>query len=373
MLTPLVKYPGGKEKELKYILPNLPSKINSYYEPFVGAGAVYFAISDLINKKYINDKSEDLIRLYYSIKNQDHSFFQLLTKMDEIWVNIEGYVLNAIPSLWEIFNSMDKEIKNDSIFDKHIIIQGMDKSFPYSDLPVRFLCANLKRKFNYLLKQKRNCVNIKNQDFNDIILTAYKSSIYMQYRYLYNISKKGQIAEGERAALYLFLRQYAYSSMFRFSKNGDFNVPYGGKSYNNIRLETKIKYYKKSELIRTLNDTIIGNTDFEIFLNIYPPQKNDFLFIDPPYDSDFSKYDNLSFDAKEQKKLSRFLIEKTIANWMIVIKDTQLIREIYPIGQKTANNGQIYINNFEKTYNVNFRNRNIKKTRHLMITNYEIK
>ena len=55
MLTPLVKYPGGKEKELKHILPNLPKKIANYYEPFVGGGAVYFAISEKIHKKYISD------------------------------------------------------------------------------------------------------------------------------------------------------------------------------------------------------------------------------------------------------------------------------------------------------------------------------
>ena len=48
MLTPLVKYPGGKEKELKHILPNLPKKIANYYEPFVGGGAVYFAISEKV-------------------------------------------------------------------------------------------------------------------------------------------------------------------------------------------------------------------------------------------------------------------------------------------------------------------------------------
>ena len=43
-LSPLIKYPGGKEKELNYIIPALPTKINNYYEPFVGGGAVYFAI-----------------------------------------------------------------------------------------------------------------------------------------------------------------------------------------------------------------------------------------------------------------------------------------------------------------------------------------
>lgn len=37
-LLPLIKYPGGKEKELNYIIPALPAKIDNYYEPFVGGG-----------------------------------------------------------------------------------------------------------------------------------------------------------------------------------------------------------------------------------------------------------------------------------------------------------------------------------------------
>ena len=43
-LSPLIKYPGGKEKELNYIIPALPVKIDNYYEPFVGGGAVYLSI-----------------------------------------------------------------------------------------------------------------------------------------------------------------------------------------------------------------------------------------------------------------------------------------------------------------------------------------
>ena len=39
-LQPIIKWPGGKEKELKYILPNLP-KFNRYFEPFVGGGALH--------------------------------------------------------------------------------------------------------------------------------------------------------------------------------------------------------------------------------------------------------------------------------------------------------------------------------------------
>ena len=38
-LSPLIKYPGGKEKELNYIIPALPTKINNYYEQHVARNA----------------------------------------------------------------------------------------------------------------------------------------------------------------------------------------------------------------------------------------------------------------------------------------------------------------------------------------------
>ncbi|MBX1875205.1 DNA adenine methylase, partial [Campylobacter jejuni] len=38
-LHPLLKYPGGKESELKHINKFLPPVINNYYEPFLGGGA----------------------------------------------------------------------------------------------------------------------------------------------------------------------------------------------------------------------------------------------------------------------------------------------------------------------------------------------
>ena len=56
-LYPLLKWAGGKEQELKYIIPNLPEKFVDYYEPFVGGGAVYTAIQ--ADNYYINDKSEN--------------------------------------------------------------------------------------------------------------------------------------------------------------------------------------------------------------------------------------------------------------------------------------------------------------------------
>ena len=42
-LSPVIKWAGGKKAELN-ILPNVPDQFDRYFEPFVGGGAVYFAL-----------------------------------------------------------------------------------------------------------------------------------------------------------------------------------------------------------------------------------------------------------------------------------------------------------------------------------------
>lgn len=81
MLTPIIKYHGGKTRELPVILANLPKKIKRYYEPFVGACAVQFAICQDIPNKLINDKSSDLINLYLTIRKQDPDFYHLVSQI----------------------------------------------------------------------------------------------------------------------------------------------------------------------------------------------------------------------------------------------------------------------------------------------------
>ena len=45
ILGPVLKWAGGKRQLLPEILKLLPSKIDTYYEPFVGGGAVFFALA----------------------------------------------------------------------------------------------------------------------------------------------------------------------------------------------------------------------------------------------------------------------------------------------------------------------------------------
>ena len=184
----------------------------------------------------------------------------------------------------------------------------------------------------------------------------------MHFRHLYNNVKKYNIKKPFATAIFYFVREYCFSSMFRYNKKGDFNVPYGGISYNRKDFRTKIEKLHNKELIERLNKTTIKCMDFEEFLDSIKPETSDFIFLDPPYDTDFSTYAKNKFGQDDQIRLANYL-KKTKANFMLVIKNTDFIYTLYDY--KKFN-----IKSFDKKYLVSFQNRNDKDAEHLLITNY---
>ena len=43
---PFVKWVGGKRSLLPELLKRIPAEFNNYYEPFVGGGALFFALKN---------------------------------------------------------------------------------------------------------------------------------------------------------------------------------------------------------------------------------------------------------------------------------------------------------------------------------------
>ena len=64
-------------------------------------------------------------------------------------------------------------------------------------------------------------------------------------------------------ANFYFIREYCYGSMFRYNKDGEFNIPYGGASYNKKNLNNKIELMFNREIARTIKNTDIYNQDFD--------------------------------------------------------------------------------------------------------------
>lgn len=88
-------------------------------------------------------------------------------------------------------------------------------------------------------------------------------------------------------------------------------------------------------------------------------------FLDPPYDSEFSDYEGNLFGQNDQERLANYLINECDAKWMVVIKNTDFIYNLY-------NKNNINIFKFDKKYSVSFMDRNNKEVTHLLITNYNI-
>lgn len=379
MAKPFVKWAGGKEKELNIILENLPNQINNFYEPFVGGGAVFFAVKDLniTGERYINDKSIELITLYNNIANNNPIFFNYLNQLNHNWellstiVNNNGNELlnfyynykNGINNLVQLRDSI-----NNFIFNHHNDFNGMlndDFNIQIDDFYLEIVNALIR-------KIKRTCHLEGNKDFgrNNVlenIETAFKSAFYTHFRRLYNErSRNRELAEvinNERAsAIFYFLREFCYASMFRYNKRGDFNVPYGGMAYNKKSFINKINQIQNNEYQQYILNSVIGNQDFEEFINNNVPQDGDFIFLDPPYDTEFSEYAKNSFEKNDQVRLAEFLYN-TPAKFMLVIKATPFIRGLYE-------NRGFNIIDFNKKYMVNFQNRNDRDVVHLMITNY---
>ncbi len=327
MITkPFIKYPGGKTNELPLINQYKPKNIERYFEPFVGGGSVFFDLS--ITKSFINDKSKDLYLLYLLAQKQDKDLKQFLTTLAENWVKL---------------NVSDKLEFNNLNFSKELF--------------QKFYLQSVKRKESLINKMILNGNTISEENKKELYLTARKTAYYMCVRHLYNNNPSENFI---RVGAFVFLREFCYSSMFRFNGKGQFNVPYGGMSYNDKNLNTKIDAIFNPEVKKILSTTEIFNDDFENFFKHFQFTQNDFIFLDPPYDTEFSTYDQNSFTKDDQIRL-RNVLSNVKANFMLVIKRTDFIADLYK---------DFYLIEYDKKYMVSFKNRNSKEATHLLITNY---
>ena len=68
-----LRYPGGKSRALKKILPLIPANIGEFREPFVGGGSVFFAIRGIfqngIKSYWINDLNYDLYCFWKQVRD----------------------------------------------------------------------------------------------------------------------------------------------------------------------------------------------------------------------------------------------------------------------------------------------------------------
>ena len=160
----------------------------------------------------------------------------------------------------------------------------------------------------------------------------------------------------DNAKRFYYQRKTCFRGMMRYNKSGKFNIPFG-----------RYKTVNYSELLNTAYNDLLSRTEvlnkgFEDIFEKYNDENN-FMFLDPPYDSEFTDYGYCQFGKEEQKKLAE-LFKITKIKCLMIIGKTKFIEELY--------NGYI-VGESDKKYKFTLYDNRIGdeiNTKHLIIKNY---
>lgn len=274
---PFVKWAGGKRQIIDKLKEYVPDEYDTYYEPFVGGGALLFELAP--KKAVINDLNEELMNVYNCLCNEE-----------------------KFKKMCNLLNHYEAEHSEEFYYE------------------------------------------IRNKDKNK---NAYN-----------------RLSDYTKAARTIYLNKACFNGLYRVNSKNEFNVPFGKK--------TKINTYEGSNLITvsnylTMNNIKIQSVDFEESLKT--AKKGDFVYIDPPYDSDTSTFNNYTedgFGKEEQRRLAQVYkdLDKRGVYVMLSNHNTTLINELYK---------DYHIHIIEAKRNINANGKKRGKVEEVIITNYENK
>lgn len=102
-VSPILKWVGGKRQLLDCIEPFIP-ECSTYYEPFIGGGAVLFCRQP--GRAVINDSNQELINVYLTIKEEPEALIEKLEEHKEKNCEDYFYQVRSMDRDKEVFERM---------------------------------------------------------------------------------------------------------------------------------------------------------------------------------------------------------------------------------------------------------------------------
>ena len=234
---PFIKWVGGKRGLLEQILVHFPKKFNSYHEPFLGGGAVFFELfaQGLLKGKsiYLSDINEELINAYNVVKSQP---IELLERLQYFKNNhsTEFYYKtrsldreSAFPSLSKIERATRFIYLNKTCFNGLYRVNQKG----YFNTPMgSYKNPNIADEYTILHASKAlQEANIFTQDFHEIIRSAKRNDlIYLDPPYypLTNTSNftsynKNNFLEEQQKELFTVFEKLYKKGCSVFQSNSD--------------------------------------------------------------------------------------------------------------------------------------------------------
>lgn len=368
-MKPLLKWPGGKGRELPRILPLVPSH-RRFIEPFFGGGAVYFKLEP--EGAIINDINPQLMNFYDLVGHRPQDLKVELERYVSARNAVEHLAEDVVDPAVESHLAHQEHASRDQLKEEARLVLAEAKP-RYQELFAEFfgdreklyglMNKTLVDKLGRIASFEQKGIKWTLEDVRKQVLTALQGALYTYVR-----DHHEPADEVEQAAAFFFIREYCYGSMFRFNKQGRFNIPYGGAVYDDKDLTPKIERLTSPPTVELLGRTEIHTGSFDELTKKVALREDDFVFLDPPYDSEFSDYDQFSFGRPEQERLADWFTALPCPALMIIGK-TGFIESLYRERQKA--DPRIVIEEYEKTYAYNVRGRNARDVVHLAIRNYE--
>lgn len=169
-VRPILKWAGGKSGLLPQLMEHFPPTFNRLVEPFVGGGAVFFALQSGV-PALINDGNQELIELYTVVRDSPEDLMKALDKMAAQYSEAFYYTLRSQNPKSAVHRAARMVFLNKTGFNG-LYRQNRQGVFnvPFGK---RVACPLLYDRENLLLASLhlRN-VSIENVDFEEIIDTT---------------------------------------------------------------------------------------------------------------------------------------------------------------------------------------------------------
>ncbi len=94
---PFIKWVGGKATLVQTLLPLMPTSISTYYEPFIGGGAMFFAVADTqrFQRAVVNDWNADLVNVYRVVRDFPDELMAFLRTIEESYTENPSGIYEA--------------------------------------------------------------------------------------------------------------------------------------------------------------------------------------------------------------------------------------------------------------------------------------
>ena len=127
---PFLKWAGGKKQVIDFIDKKLPTEIKStgeidtYVEPFLGGGAVFFYLSSQfnINNVYLSDINKELILTFNVVKNKPKKLISELESFEDDFLQLSPELRKEF--YYDVRDKFNESLENfdyDNFSEEHII------------------------------------------------------------------------------------------------------------------------------------------------------------------------------------------------------------------------------------------------------------